>query len=301
MKSKTKKVLKRLGISLLLLLMSFIILQRVEFFESAFLNMSFRYSDQKMMEKLASEPLFPKIQYTSYLDFKIRYVKLSVNPNFPWVVFIHGAPGSSADYLDFFKNEKLTTNVNLISVDRLGYGYSDYGSFEVSLDTQARAIHQIIQEACTNEYIIIVGHSYGGPIALQLAMQTHLQSASLILLAPAIDPDHEKEISLASLGIIPWTRWLITPAWQVASAEKINHVEELRKLESLLNQVSIPVCHIHGTRDSLVPYENLAYSIKKIKPELLECVTLEGVDHFLPWSHHDLVVEKILEYCHQQK
>ena len=117
----------------------------------------------------------------------------------------------------------------------------------------------------------------------------------MILLAPAIDPKNEKEVKIASLGTHPWTRWLITPAFRVASVEKSTHIAELKKLEPHLDDIDIPVCLIHGTEDSLVPYANVAFAKEKINPDLLEVISLDGVDHFLPWTHHDLVAVKIIQ------
>lgn len=117
--------------------------------------------------------------------------------------------------------------------------------------------------------------------------------ASILLLAPAIDPDNEKEFKSAQLGLSDWSKWMVPPAWRVAAAEKMSHVAELRVLEPELSQINIPICHMHGTRDSLVPYENTAFSRNHFRDGLLEIVTLEKTDHFLPWTHHDQIVEKI--------
>jgi len=270
-------------------------MQRFEVFDNAILNMSFRYDDKKINKIFCDQPVKPEVRYIHYENHQIRYLQLISDPKRPYLVFVHGAPGSSADYHNYFKDEKLFSQVNIISVDRLGYGYSEYGSFETSLKRQAAAIEAVIDAVCKNNDIFIVGHSYGGPIVLQMAIDNANSFKGILLLAPAIDPKNEKEVKIAGLGIHPLTRWLLTPAWRVASAEKLSHVSELEKLAPQLSKISIPIYLMHGTQDSLVPYENVDFAKKKIDPDLLEIITLEGVDHFLPWTHHDLIVNKILQ------
>jgi len=273
----------------------FITMLRLEIIGSPMMNMSFRQSDKKIAKIFQKEEAKPEVIHTMVEDKQLRYMVLFSDESFPWVVFIHGAPGSMGDYLGFFKDERLYQKVNLLSIDRPGYGYSEFGHSETSLKKQSEALIQIIQKCCSNNQIILVGHSYGGPVALKLAADYPTMFSNIILLAPAIDPNHEKKIKIASLGISWWSRWAVPPALRVAADEKFTHISELKKLESKLNAIHIPVCHIHGTKDSLVPYENVYFSEDHFSPDILDVITLEGVDHFLPWSHHDFIVNKILD------
>jgi pimeloyl-ACP methyl ester carboxylesterase len=295
MKTKIIKILKWVFLIFSFLIIVFMVLQRLEAFDNSFLNMSFRYDDEKIKEIFHQQTNTPEIKYTTYKNQQIRYLEMITDRELPYVVFIHGAPGSSADYFNYFKDKNLTEHVNLISVDRLGYGYSEYGTFEIALDIQSNAVQSVVNTACQHGDIYLVGHSYGGPVALKMAANNPDGYAGILLLAPAIDPENEKEVKIAGLGIHPWTSWLMTPAWRVAAAEKLSHVSELEKLEPELEKINSPVCLIHGTKDSLVPYENVDFAKRKIDPGLLEVITLEGVDHFLPWTHYDLIVEEILE------
>lgn len=110
-----------------------------------------------------NEPEKVEIQYLDHNNAKIRYMLLTTAPDLPYVVFIHGAPGSSGDFLDFFQDRKLTNNFNLISMDRLGYGYSDFGQSETSMQKQAEAIMAVIAHACPNNRVMLVGHSMAAP------------------------------------------------------------------------------------------------------------------------------------------
>ena len=279
----------------LLLVVGFFLLIRFEIISQPMLNMSFRATDKKILAKFKSQSLAPQIQFHHFEGETIRYLKLEKNAKNPWVVFIHGAPGSLSDYLAYFQEDTLYRRANLISVDRLGYGYSEYGHAETSIQRQAAAIESVIHAACTNDDIVLVGHSYGGPVAVRLAMDYPRAFKKLILLAPALDPDHEKEVKIAYAAVNRAVSWIIPPAFKVAAYEKTTHVKEIKKMLPLYQNIQIPVCMIHGTKDSLVPFENMAFARKHFNAELFEGITLEGVDHFLPWSHHDLVLKTILK------
>lgn len=257
--------------------------------------MSFRYSDRKITSLFRGEDVQPEIKYHDFNGKTLRYIELVTNKNLPYVIFIHGAPGSSADYYDYFRNEELYEKVNLISIDRLGYGYSDFGNSQTSIQRQGEAIQSIIEKSCLSQQIILVGHSYGGPIAVRMAMDNPSSYKSLLLLAPALDPENEKVIKIARLAHMKPTSWITPAALKVAADEKFLHTEELKKMIFLYNKVAIPVCHIHGTKDSLVPFENLDFSIKNFPKNLIEPVILYGEDHFLPWTREELIVKKIIE------
>ncbi len=280
---------------LLALFCILIVLLRFEIVGQPILTMSFRYSDRKITSLFRGEDVQPEIKYHNFNGQALRYVELVTNKNLPYVIFIHGAPGSSADYYDYFRNEELYENVNLISIDRLGYGYSDFGNSQTSIQQQGEAIQSIIEKSCLSQQVILVGHSYGGPIAVRMAMDNPTSYKSLLLLAPALDPENEKVIKIARLANIKPTSWITPAALKVAADEKFSHIEELKKMIPFYKKIEIPVCHIHGTKDSLVPYENLDFSIKHFQKNLIEPVILDGEDHFLPWTQKELIVKKIIE------
>ena len=286
------RLILKILLSIFIVLLVFL---RLEIIGQPMMNMSFRYSDKKIKKLFAGEDLQPGIHYINFENHRLRFLTLISDPKKPFVVFIHGAPGSSADHLSYFRDEKLYGSVNILDVDRLGYGYSEFGHAETSLQKQAEAIQFIIEKTTNSKHIILVGHSFGGPIAVQMAMDFPDAYASLILLAPALDPDHEKQFKIGQLAMVQPTRWLTPPALRVAADEKFTHFDELKKMLPLYDRLKIPVIHIHGTKDSLVPYENLEFSKNHISSNLLQTISLENVDHFLPWTHHDFIVEKILK------
>ena len=119
----------------------------------AFANscISLRMSDKDVIKSFNKVNQTPKIYHTTYKGKKMRYIASKpFNNNLPTVLFLHGAPGSSSDFYRYLKDTVLSKKANLISIDRLGYGYSDYGNSETSLTEQAESAYTILKENNVN-------------------------------------------------------------------------------------------------------------------------------------------------------
>lgn len=264
--------------------------------------MTFRMSDAKVERKFRHKNVAATIQRFALTNYAhpVRVVSGPVDPNKEIAVcFVHGAPGSSQDFYSYLQDSLLLSQANLYSVDRPGYGYSNFGHAEVSIQKQAEIVAAIIEQL-PEQNVIIVGHSFGGPIAALASIYT-AKIVSAIMLAPAIDPAHEKILKIAYLGKWKATRWFVPPALRVAADEKFTHVEELSKLLHAWPQLRVPITHYHGTSDVLVPYENIQFSAQVFDPNRLKMVTLEDENHFLPWTQYGLVQKELLQMLAAQK
>jgi pimeloyl-ACP methyl ester carboxylesterase len=230
---------------------------------------------------------------------EIRYIK-SGNQNECLIVFLHGAPGSSQDFYHFMQDSILNSKFTMISIDRPGYGYSNFGKSEKSIKIQAEMFNELVsKEALGYDKVILVGHSYGGPIAgIMCAMNSDLYD-HVLMLAPANDPDLEKIFWFAYLAKWPPFKWLTPKALRVSADEKFSHSKALTEVKGLWLEIEVNIDHIHGTNDVLVPFENIEFSKRNIPNTYLRIDTLEGVNHFLPWSHKQLITEVLLKYGQQ--
>ena len=105
------------------------------------------------------------------------------------ILFIHGAPGSWADFSEYMSDSTLGKMSFMISYDRPGY--SKLSDEYMSVDDQVDVANAIINQF-PDKKIMLVGYSYGGPIAAVLAGKYPERIRSILLLAPVIDPYHEK-------------------------------------------------------------------------------------------------------------
>ncbi len=103
----------------------------------------------------------------------------------PAVVLLHSSLGSKSQWRGLA--ERLARSHRTLSIDLLGYGDApapgDYAAF--SLDTEVhRVLALVAQRLRPGERFQLVGHSYGGGVALRLAHAAPQRIASLALFEP---------------------------------------------------------------------------------------------------------------------
>ena len=256
--------------------------------------MEFRTSDKKTLAYFEKAGLECSIEYmkTSSTGNTIRIVSAGQHKA-NTVLFVHGAPGSGDAFYSYLKNPSLLEKAALITYDRPGYGYSGLGKAMTSVEAQAKILAEIIEDNNLH-HVILVGHSYGGPIAVYASLLSE-RIKGILLLAPAMDPEHEKYFWIGNFARWKLTRWTIPASWIVSADEKYTHEAELRKLTSVWKEVKVPVVCLQGDKDRLVPYENLAFCEQHFNPDYFTGITLEKEDHFIPWTREALVTREILK------
>ena len=109
----------------------------------------------------------PRLSQT-YVDCqgcKVRYYQVGSGPD---ILFIHGAPGSIEDWLPV--TDGLAAKYRLTFYDRPGYGYSDALKGGYNQIRQADVAFALI-EMLNLANPVVVGHSFGGSIALAMAVR----------------------------------------------------------------------------------------------------------------------------------
>jgi pimeloyl-ACP methyl ester carboxylesterase len=261
---------------------------------------SFRESDKKVYKTFKKENKSVQIYYENYNDKTIRYIaKNPINDSLPTLLFIHGAPGASDNYFDYLKDDSLSIKANLIAVDRLGYGYSDYGNAETSIEEQAESIYSIIQKHNLKQ-VIVVGWSFGVPIAAKMAYKYN-EVKYLVLIAGAISPEDEKYFGMAKLVEWKLTKWMFSGALKVADDEKMAHVDELTKMVNDWESIKVPITYYHGSKDKIVPYKNMDFIISRVNDSLLKAITVKDADHFILFKHYEMVRKELLEILENLK
>lgn len=141
----------------------------------------------------AVEAAYPPSGRMVTLDDGTR-VHLDVMGNGPNVVLIHGASGSLRDFT-FDLAERLAKRYRVISIDRPGMGWSDravgYAGVWNTKAEPPRLQAQLLQAAADQLDVtdpIVVGHSFGGTIALAWALERPEHTAGLVLLGAASNP-----------------------------------------------------------------------------------------------------------------
>ena len=204
----------------------------------------------------------------------VRYLSLGASDK-QALLLIHGAPGSIMDFKAFCKDEKLQEKYRLIVVERPGYGGTKPRRAEPSVKKQVLRIAEILD--AETQPAVVLGHSYGGPIAVLLGAVKPEKIERIIGVSGAYDPDNEVTMSISYYIKYGVFKYLMPRFIWSSNVEKLSHPDGLREVVPMYKEVSVPVVLIHGNADTLVPYENSTF-VQALLPNV-ELITLEGKEH----------------------
>jgi len=247
------------------------------------------------------------------------------------VVLIHGNPGSSQDWARLYG--PLAERYQAFAFDRPGHGHSERPSNNgaVTVEVQARLLCAALDELRV-ERPILVGHSWGGALALAYALTYPRDVCGLVLLAPAAYLGDDGISFLSKLPAWPVIgdvmNFLFTPmigAWLVRTDLKkafapnavpksyLRHTlaewtvpkkvkwysvddallnESLPKLSPRYGELNIPTAIVTGDSDLIVPAKENAHRLSDDLPSS-ELTVLEKTGHQIPFTRAASVVEAI--------
>jgi pimeloyl-ACP methyl ester carboxylesterase len=231
---------------------------------------------------------------------KIQYVQ-SGDESKPLTLFVHGSPGSLSAFIDFLKDTSLLQHSLLITTDRPGFGNSNFGVAEPSLEKQAALLKPILEKYKNNRPITLVGHSLGGPLIARMAMDYRELVDGLVIVAGSIDPELEPDETWFRAPLAsPFLRWLLPRSIRASNEEIYQLKPELEKMRPLWATIKCPVIVIQGGKDTLVPPANADFAQKMLVNAPVELVLRENMNHFVPWSNPELINEAILKLLNER-
>ncbi|MAP93882.1 MAG: alpha/beta hydrolase [Ponticaulis sp.] len=99
------------------------------------------------------------------------------------VLMIHGASANVREFMITLVPELQDNQLRLLIPDRPGHGYSDRFEDADQLGEQASAFANAVRQR-TDEPVVVVGHSFGGAVALRFALDYPELTRSVVLIAP---------------------------------------------------------------------------------------------------------------------
>ena len=257
--------------------------------------MQFRMSKQEINQYFKNKTHKGTLHQYTFDHQKINYLVVG-NDQLPLVIFVHGSPGSLSAFIDFMADSILLERAQLISVDRPGFGESNFGYGEKSLKRQAQVLKPILEKYKSGRPIFLVGLSLGGPVIARMAMDYPELIDGLIIVAGSIDPDLEpNETWFRAPLATPFLRWILPRSFR-ASNQEIYHLKpELQEMLPLWAKVKIRTIVIQGKKDVLVDPGNADFAKKMLTNAPVELVLVDDMNHFVPWSNPELIRAAVLK------
>ena len=246
------------------------------------------------------------------------------------VVLIHGNPGSCQDWSRLYA--PISSRYRAIAFDRPGHGHSDRPNHRpITVEVQAEMLNAALTHVEV-ERPIVVGHSWGGSLALVYALQFPDAISGVVLLAPAA---YESDDGVSFLSKLPgWPvigdvlNFLFTPLlgpWLVRTdiakafapdpvpKKYLRHVlaewtrpkkvkwysvddallnESLPKFADRYPDIKVPVVVVTGDADQIVPAEQNAERLYHALPNA-HLNLLPKTGHQIPFTRPEAVLAAI--------
>lgn len=251
---------------------------------------SWRKNDRDIREHYANRPVKPTF-YTIQNDSLKLFAATTGADTLPPLLLIHGAPGAWYGYMNMVDDSLLQSRFHIIAIDRLGYNHSSLRKkrFVTSIETQAKAAMLALSLNHSKQKAVLLGRSFGAPIAAQMAILNPNAFSQLVMLAPAIDPAKEKFWWFSKPA-----KWWIVRAWlprrlNVATFEKFAHANELKKLQPQWSKLQVPTIVVQGGKDWIVDPSNLDFARQQLADKPAHYIFLPEAGHLISYSHPDLV------------
>ena len=240
---------------------------------------------QPRLPTALTEPLRQSVHMGAPLNADITYLRAGKATG-TRVILVHGTPGSAEGWTDYLLDPP--PGVEMLALDRPGFGHSGPDGAITSLALQAAAVVALLPT--DGRKAVLVGHSLGGAVIARVAAEHPNQVGALVLLASSLDPAQEALHFMQPIAAMWPVRTVLPRALRNANAELMAFKGELDALAPLLKQITAPYVIVHGTKDDLVPFANVAYMQRMlVNARCAKTVVLPNQNHFLPWNSEPTV------------
>jgi pimeloyl-ACP methyl ester carboxylesterase len=281
-----KRILMRMFWGLCILLLLWLI-----FAQSC---MTFRKDDGEAKKEFSKENI-NLTTATIIVDGHHLHYAVAGGDSLPTLYFVHGTPGSWDAFEDYLKDKELLKKFRMVSIDRPGFGHSDYGNPE-HLARQSELISPLFQILNNRHPMFIAGHSLGGPMVVKLVADNPTLFTGMVIISGSIDPAEEEPEKWRPILYKTPLNYFVPGAMRPSNEELWYLKKDLIDLRSDFARIYCKVYFIHGASDTWVPPGNVAYGKKMlIHASQIEETLIPGANHFIPWTKFETIKSVLLK------
>ncbi len=245
--------------------------------------MTFRRPDEEEKKEFAKSDVILRTAVLKIGERQIHYA-ITGEDSLPTLFFIHGSPGNWNAFAEYMKDVLLLAKFRMVSVDRPGFGYSDFGEAQ-HLDVQSRCISPVFAKLANHKPMFLAGHSLGGPLVIKLGADNPGIFSGLVIISGSIDPKEEEPEKWRPWLFNTSLNYLVPGALRPANEELWYLKKDLVYLEQDFQKITCPVYFIHGEVDDMVPPANVEYGKKLlVHASSVDITMLPEANHFIPWT-----------------
>ncbi len=244
---------------------------------------------------------------SGYLDGKLFGEAFGQAP--PWVLALHGWGRSHTDFAGVLRSLDTGETIDGIALDLPGFGASPPPPEPWGAREYAAFIQPVLDEM--DDRVVILGHSFGGRVAVELAALRGDRTAALVLTGVPLVPvarrprprlRYRMVRTLAGMGLVDQGR--------LARARERYGSRDYREARGVMQAVLVrvlgedyraalkslhcPVELVWGDRDTVVPIEAARRALPAIAAGRL--TILRNVDHFVPSAAPAALRAAVLEH-----
>jgi len=195
----------------------------------------------------------------------------------PWkVVVITGTPSWSEFWAPVLA--ALPEDYTMVVADRPGFALSEPAGVVDSIADQAEALSALLDVA-PGQKVILVGQSYGAPIATLMAARYPDRVQALVLMSPFYGERGTTARRLTGVGGM--VRPMLPRDLKNAIAEVRGQAPQLPAARTALAGLAQPVVVLHGEADTFVPVSSARVLAQSRGAAPTTLVVVPGGDHFL--------------------
>jgi pimeloyl-ACP methyl ester carboxylesterase len=260
-------------------------------------SFKFRISDDVAKANFSKKGVALLLKSDTIKGQQLHYAQSGIDTGIT-LLFIHGTPGSWDAFQNYLGDTSFAQKYRLISIDRPGFGYSNFGK-AIKLMEQCAIYEQFIKNHYNHKPIYLIGHSLGGPIVTQLSASLKPLISGCVVLAGSVSPAHEpKEYFRYVLNIFP-LNYMVPGAFRPSNKELIYFKKEIKIMAASIKNIDCPLLVIHGSKDQFVPVANAAF-IKENNAKA-DIRIIENANHFIPWQHEKYIKNAIEALINKQQ